>query len=149
MVKSAGPTKIVRWVTEWRRGQRVPCASQCSEQPLILPTIELQADRSMFHSSKTMNVVKCTLSVREILPPQPSASTAGHQQASKFSTRCIHSNKLLVMFTLFLFGRAPQSRETIFLLLFGLFCGLSQHKRQRSRASYCVAHVGKGQGMHT
>lgn len=42
-------------------------------------------------------------------------------------------------------------RETVtnlknhFLLLFALFCCLSQHEHQRSRASKCVAHVSKGQ----
>ena len=148
MGNSAGLTKIVRWLTEWRRGQRMICASQCRELPYNLPTIELQADRPMFHSSKTMNVVKWPLSGQKNLSPQPPARRAGHQETSKFSTWCIHSNKLLAMPTLFHCERPSRSRETIFPLLFSLFCGLSQHKHQRSRASQCVAHVNKGQGIY-
>jgi hypothetical protein len=100
MGKSAELTKIVRCLTEWRRGQRMICALQRRELTLNLPTIELQVDRPMFHSSDTMNVVKCTLFVREILSPQPSVSRAGHHQASKFNTRCMHSSKPLAMSTL-------------------------------------------------
>lgn len=109
MGKSAGLTRIGRWLTEWRRGPMTHCASQCSELPLNLPTIELQADRPMFHSSDTMNVAKCTLSVWEILPPQPSVSRAGRNQASKFSIWCIHSNKPLAMSTLLHWVRPSQS----------------------------------------
>lgn len=109
MGESAGLTKIVRWLTEWRRGQRRIYAPQCRELLINLPTMELQADRPIIHSSDTMSVVKCTLSGREILPPQPSVSRAAHHQASKFSTRCIHPNQPLAMSTLFHWVRPSQS----------------------------------------
>ena len=60
--------------------------SQRNQLPLNLPTVELQADRSVFHSSETIIVVTCTLSMWKYLSPQPSARWVGHDQASKFNT---------------------------------------------------------------
>ena len=74
MVDSARPTKIERWRTRWEGGEKMLWASQCNPLPLNLPTVESQADRSMFRSSETIIVVTSTLSMWKILSPQPVGS---------------------------------------------------------------------------
>jgi len=125
MGKPAGPTKIERWRTRWEGGEKMLWASQCNQLSLNLRTVELQAERSMFRSSETIIVVTCTLSMWKILSPQPVGSGACHYQASEFSAWSIHSYKQMVTSIHFHSVTSSQSWQTIFPLLFGLFCDLS------------------------